>query len=375
MSDSRYARQELIPNWSQRKLANAKIAIAGCGALGNEVAKNCALLGIGNIWLVDYDTIEIHNLTRSVLFRESDIGRKKTEAVAQRMRELNQDIHIHQIDGKLEQSLGRGLLREMDVVIGCLDSVNARRELNKRCYFAGVPWIDGGINHYTGNVALFDPRKHEMACYRCKMNSSAWERYNEKYSCGLLKDNYREKTLATTIMTASTVAAYQVEIAVQLILGKSNFQSGTQLSIPLSQPKGFRTINFSLDLECPDHASIPSENSCPPHLFSLKDTPREIAEKLGLSKDWRVELPFEFVSKFTCYSCGHVELAKIPLKEVKRSQLQCPHCHETNREITKFFQIDANSVEADYGFHSLAICTREILQFFDGDRYWEIELI
>ncbi|RUS92298.1 hypothetical protein DSM106972_099530 [Dulcicalothrix desertica PCC 7102] len=179
MSDSRYDRLKLIPNWKQEKLANAKIAVVGCGALGNEVLKNLALLGIGNIWVVDYDTIEIHNLTRSVLFRESDIGRHKAEVVTERVKELNPDVQVYPVIGKLELAFGRGLLREMDVVLGCLDSVGARRSLNKRCYFAGVPWIDGGISHSSGNVALFDPRVPETACYRCKMDISAWERLNE----------------------------------------------------------------------------------------------------------------------------------------------------------------------------------------------------
>lgn len=67
MSDDKYDRLKRIPNWSQEKLANAKVAVFGCGALGNEVLKNLALLGVGHIWVVDYDTIEIHNLTRSLV--------------------------------------------------------------------------------------------------------------------------------------------------------------------------------------------------------------------------------------------------------------------------------------------------------------------
>ncbi len=144
--------------------------------------------------------------------------------------------------GKLETDFGRGLLSEMDVVLGCLDSVRARRLLNKICYSVGVPWIDGGINHYSGNVALFDPRVPDTACYRCKMDTSAWERFNESYSCGLLKDNYEEPKLATTIMTAAIVAAYQSEILVQILLDNSNAKPGTQLVLPVNQPVGFRTV-------------------------------------------------------------------------------------------------------------------------------------
>ena len=375
MPDLRYARQEQIPDWNQQKLSNAKVLIVGCGALGNEVAKNLSLLGIGSIYLLDYDTIEKHNLTRSVLFRESDIGRTKTEVIAQRIQELNPSINVYQINGKLEQALGRGLLKEMDAVLGCLDSVNARRELNKRCYFSSVPWIDGGISHLGGNVALFDPKQSDTACYRCKMNSSAWERYNERYSCGLLKDNYREKTLTTTIMSASIIAAYMSEITVQLLIsGKSNFSPGTQLYIPVSQPHGFRTINFSLDEQCPDHEDISLDSDFLPIRASLQETPREIALKLELSSDWQMELPFEFLSEFICDRCGYVESIRTPVKEVKKKQVSCPLCHADNRQMNKFFRINRLSREGDFSFNSFGICDREIIKFSDKDGFHFVEL-
>ncbi|GAB1545295.1 hypothetical protein NUACC21_79710 [Scytonema sp. NUACC21] len=375
ISDSKYDRLKLIPNWKQERLAKAKIAVVGCGALGNEVLKNLALLGIGNIWVVDYDTIEIHNLTRSVLFRESDIGRHKAEVVTERVKELNPDIQVYPVIGKLELAFGRGLVREMDVVIGCLDSVGARRLLNKRCYFAGVPWIDGGISHSSGNVALFDPRVPEAACYRCKMDTSAWERLNEKYSCGFLKDNYQEPKLATTIMTASIIAAYQVEVAVQLLLGDSSLKPGTQLILPVSVPIGFRTIEFSLDRECPDHWSIPKTQDIPYQQFSLDHTPRQVATKLDLGDDWKLELPFDFVSKLTCYNCGYVEPIQKPLQQIKQGQLKCPKCGESHREATKYFQITSVSEDADRTFWTFALCEREVIQYVHHKQCINIELV
>ncbi len=376
MSESRYSRHTLIPNWSQKKLTEAKVAVVGCGALGNEVLKNLALLGIGQIWVVDYDTIEIHNLTRSVLFRESDIGRAKTEVVAERVRELNPDACIHQIKGKLELAFGRGLLREMDVVLGCLDSVGARRELNRRCYFAGTPWIDGGITHNLGNVALFDPRIPETACYRCKMNTSAWARLNEKYSCGYLKDNYEDPKFATTIMTASVVAAYQVEVAVQLLLtGTSHLKPGTQLFLPVALPAGFRTIEFSLDQECPDHSSIPNNKSTPPQKFSLDNTPTHVANKLNLGNNWNLELPFNFVSRLTCHECGYVESVRKSKGEINKSQTRCPKCQKNGREPTEFFRVAINSEEAKQSFHDFALCDREIIKYVYNKKTINIEVV
>lgn len=375
MSQDRYARHSLIPNWKQERLAEAKVAVVGCGALGNEVLKNLALLGVGNIWVIDYDTIEVHNLTRSVLFRESDIGRYKAEVVTQRLKELNPDIHIHPIIGKLETDFGRGLLSEMDVVVGCLDSVRARRLLNKRCYSAGVPWIDGGINHSSGNVALFDPREPETACYRCKMDTSAWERFNERYSCGLLKDSYQEPRIATTIMTASVVAAYQAEVTVQLLLGSSNLQSGTQLVLPVSQPLGFLTIKFPVDKECPDHHSIPEERNEELPQFSLADTPAQVATKLGLDQDWKLELPFDFVSKAVCRKCGTVELIGTPRDQVRQSQKICSKCGYRDREIPHYYRLDHTHEDANRPFSFFKLCHRETIQYVHLNECIMVELV
>src|SRR4051794_34828877 len=80
----RYGRLRLIPWWRQERLAAAKVLVVGAGALGNEVLKNIALLGVGTTYLIDFDTVETSNLSRSVLFRHGDGGRPKAEVAAER---------------------------------------------------------------------------------------------------------------------------------------------------------------------------------------------------------------------------------------------------------------------------------------------------
>src|SRR5687768_295716 len=94
ISDDRYSRLRLIAWWDQEKLRRAKILVVGAGALGNEVLKNLALLGIGEVWVVDFDDIEDSNLTRSVLFRARDRGKNKAVAAADMVRDINPDTRI-----------------------------------------------------------------------------------------------------------------------------------------------------------------------------------------------------------------------------------------------------------------------------------------
>src|SRR5258707_3325621 len=73
----RYGRLRLIPWWRQERLSAARVLVVGAGALGNEVLKNLALLGVGTVYVIDLDTIETSNLSRSVLFRAEDGGQSK----------------------------------------------------------------------------------------------------------------------------------------------------------------------------------------------------------------------------------------------------------------------------------------------------------
>ncbi|MBI5958706.1 MAG: ThiF family adenylyltransferase, partial [Chloroflexi bacterium] len=139
----RYARLRLMQGYNQDVIEQARLMVVGAGALGNEVLKNLALLGVGYIYLVDFDTIEISNLTRSVLFRQSDMGRAKVEVAAERVRQINPDVNIIALKGDIAYDVGAGIFRQMDVVLGCLDNRGARMALNRTCWHVRRPWIDG----------------------------------------------------------------------------------------------------------------------------------------------------------------------------------------------------------------------------------------
>ena len=141
----------------QERVESAKVMVVGCGALGNEVLKNLALFGVGHIWIVDFDKVEIHNLNRSVLYRKADAERRrlKVEAAAERLKELNPNVEIHTIAGDFCHDVGLGLVMEMDVVIGCVDNRWTRFIINRFCMRAGKPWVDGGIDGLDGTVRVF----------------------------------------------------------------------------------------------------------------------------------------------------------------------------------------------------------------------------
>src|SRR5215203_7171615 len=92
--DGRFDRFKLIGWWDQARLARAKVLVIGAGALGNEIIKNLALLGVGNVLVADMDRIENSNLSRSVLYRANDNGQLKATAAANATRGIYPDMNV-----------------------------------------------------------------------------------------------------------------------------------------------------------------------------------------------------------------------------------------------------------------------------------------
>ncbi len=208
---------DLLSWYKMDVVKNAKVMVVGAGALGNEVLKNLALFGVGNIYIVDFDTIEYSNLTRSVLFREADAdkGYFKCEVAAHKVREINPNINVQYICGKLNTDVGLGLYRKMDVVIGCLDSRLSRLQLNRLCMRANVPWVEGGMENLTGNVRVF---KQGENCYECGLSENAKQSIFQRLSCaGVAHRNESVGRIPTTPVIASIIGAVETQEAMKLL--------------------------------------------------------------------------------------------------------------------------------------------------------------
>ncbi|WP_235905308.1 HesA/MoeB/ThiF family protein [Tautonia marina] len=252
--DDRYSRLRLISWWRQDRLAAAKVLVVGAGALGNEVLKNLALLGVGTVVVIDLDEVEASNLSRSVLFRAEDGGQPKAEVAARRAKELNPDVSIRAIHGDVITDIGLGLFAEMDVVIGCLDNREARLWVNRQCWKVGTPWVDAGIQEIQGVVRVFVPP--DSACYECGMTSRDYQLLNLRYSCPLLR---REDILAGKVPTAPTIAsimaAMEVQEALKLIHGMP-VQAGC-LHVFNGVANTFYTTELPRKEDCLSHETYP----------------------------------------------------------------------------------------------------------------------
>lgn len=207
----------LLSWFKKDKVKNAHVLVAGAGALGNEVVKNLTLFGIGHIYVVDFDRIEISNLTRSVMFREEDAYNHayKAEIVARRAMEINPQIKVTPIVGNLFSEVGFGLYRRADVVIGCLDSRIARYQLNRLSLRAGKSWIDGSIENLTGAVKVYTPG---LSCYECGLSREEFNHIMLRTGCAdVVRNQGNAGRVATTPISASIIGAMQVQEAMKII--------------------------------------------------------------------------------------------------------------------------------------------------------------
>jgi adenylyltransferase/sulfurtransferase len=201
----------------QQQVTAAHVMVVGCGALGNEVLKNLVLLGVVHLVVVDFDVVEVGNLSRSVLFSKADADahRLKVEVIAERVKAMNPAIEIQTICGDVAYDVGLSLIRRMDVVIGCVDSRWARYCINRLCMRAGVPWVDGAIEELEGTARVFIPGKN---CYACNLGPEGLGDMAKRMSCtGVIRRHEQTGTVPTTSLMASVIGAVQVQEAMKLV--------------------------------------------------------------------------------------------------------------------------------------------------------------
>ncbi len=300
----RYQRLKLIRWWDQDKLRNARVLVLGAGALGNEVVKNLALLGIGKVWIVDFDRIETTNLTRSALFRASDVGQWKTEVLALRASEINPDSTFTPLRTDVRYDLGLGFLSRMDLILGCLDNREARYAINRYCYLLQKPFIDGGLDTLNGSVSFFAPPA--TACYECTLSQVDRAELQKRISCLKSVDPEIKHHVPTAPTIASIIAGLQVQFAVRHLHGLQ-VPAGKRLGM-----YGLSDVFFDIALEISEDCGL--HTSVDPLEMQLQQMDRSekysLKSILDLAKSsWNAErLVWDFdrdlIIRLTCNECS-----------------------------------------------------------------------
>jgi adenylyltransferase/sulfurtransferase len=320
LEEGRFARLQAIEWWDQSLLDEARVLVVGAGALGNEVIKNLALLGLGNLAIIDMDRVEMSNLSRSVLFRQEDEGKSKAECAARSARAIYPDIRATAIAGNILSDVGLGYFRWAQVVVGALDNREARVFVNSVCAKANRPWIDAGIEVFQGIVRGFAPPL--TACYECTMSQVDWDLLNKRRSCSLLaRRALAHRGAPTTPTIASIIGGIQTQEVVKL-LHRMEALIGRGLVFE-GAGHNYYTVNYPIAPDCPWHDPA-SEIISMDDLNS--DTPLQLIwdraeERLG-GMD-AIDLSREMVDYLECARCGERERALASVEKISDDRALC----------------------------------------------------
>jgi molybdopterin/thiamine biosynthesis adenylyltransferase/rhodanese-related sulfurtransferase len=365
----RYSRHLIMPEVGmdgQLKLKQAKVLCIGTGGLGAPVGLYLAAAGVGRIGLVDFDSVDLTNLQRQILFGTQDIGRPKIEAAADRLRNLNPDIQIDQFETRLTGDHALDILKNYDIVVDGTDNFPTRYLVNDACVILGKPNVYGSIFRFEGQITIFGAPAGP--CYRCL--------YPEPPPPGLVPSCAEGGVLG---VLPGIVGAIQAAETLKLIIGKGEPLIGRLLLFDALAMR-FRELKLRKNPDCPvcgerptitkliDYAEfcgVRGEETASPAQAGVPEiAPRELKARLDRGDDLfvlDVREPHEYQ---ICNLGGHL----IPLGELSRRVNEL----DSSREIVAHCRSGKRSAEAVEFLRSAGF--RKVLNLKGGILAWSDEV-
>ena len=149
----------------QNCLKKASVLVVGAGGLGCPVLQNLAGMGVGNIGIIDFDVVQISNLHRQHLYSYQDLGKKKVNVAAKKIKFLNPYIVIHKFDHELNTQNAASIIKPFDIVVDCSDNFATRYLVNDYCIYLNKILVHGSISNYSGQISVFN--YNGGPSYRC----------------------------------------------------------------------------------------------------------------------------------------------------------------------------------------------------------------
>jgi molybdopterin/thiamine biosynthesis adenylyltransferase len=343
LHEDRYSRLRLIPWWDETRIRAARVLVVGAGALGNEILKNLALLGFQKVVVVDLDRIEESNLSRAVLFRDSDVGDTKAEVAARSYESLCPGAAVKPISADVIHQVGLGLFSWSDLIIAGLDNREARLWINRAAWKTNRPWVDGAIEGINGVVRVFVPGA--PPCYECTLGETDWALLERRMSCNLLlAEADVQGKVATTPTISSIIAGVEVQEAMKLIHGLPTLAGHGYIFEGLNHTS--YVVEYTANADCMSHYTFGrvirlKERSSDLTLEQLRERARQDLH----SQDVTIEFSRDIIHQLVCPRCNAIEALFVPVGTVSYEQGRCPADGNMRRVVT----LHSYSGEADLG--------------------------
>jgi molybdopterin/thiamine biosynthesis adenylyltransferase/rhodanese-related sulfurtransferase len=236
----RYSRHLIMPEVGmegQQKLKAAKVLCIGAGGLGSPLALYLTAAGVGTLGIVDFDVVDYTNLQRQIIHSTADVGRKKLDSAAEKLKAINPYINLRTFDTRLTSANALELFREFDIIADGTDNFPTRYLVNDACVLTGKPNVYGSIFRFEGQASVF--ATEEGPCYRCL--------YPEPPPPGLVPSCAEGGVLG---ILPGLVGVIQATETIKLILGQGDPLIGRLLLVDALGMK-FRELKLRKSPDCP----------------------------------------------------------------------------------------------------------------------------
>lgn len=237
---ARYGRHLVLPEVGiegQLRLRAAAVLVVGAGGLGSPLALYLAAAGVGRIGLVDFDTVDLSNLQRQILYGTGDVGRPKLDAACERLRQVNPHVIVEPHAVRLAADNAMRILGGYDLVVDGTDNFPTRYLVNDACVLSGKPNVYGSIFRFEGQVSVFHPGRGP--CYRCL--------FPEPPAAGTVPNCAEGGVLG---ILPGVIGTLQATEAIKLILGRGTPLVGRLLLFDALHMR-FRELELRRDPACP----------------------------------------------------------------------------------------------------------------------------
>ena len=234
----RYSKQIILKKIGiigQKKIFSAKVLVVGVGGLGCPLVLYLANTGVGNIGLVDNDTVDLSNLNRQIIFNNSDVGKSKVAQAKKSLNKINKKIKVKIYKNRLNENNIKKILNNYDIICDCSDNFATRYLLNDYSLKNQKTLISAAISKFDAHVFNFN-FKRNVPCYRCFMP----EMPDLENKCDT------EGILPTVAGIAGSLQANEV---VKSILDKKNELVGKMIVFNTLN-LNFRTVKLSKNSNC-----------------------------------------------------------------------------------------------------------------------------
>jgi len=243
----RYSRHLIMPEVGmegQQKLKAARVLCIGAGGLGSPLALYLAAAGVGTLGIVDFDVVDFTNLQRQIIHSTADVGRKKLDSAAEKLKAINPFVNVKKIETRLSSANALELFRDFDIIADGTDNFPTRYLVNDACVLTGKPNVYGSIFRFEGQASVF--ATEEGPCYRCL--------YPEPPPPGLVPSCAEGGVLG---ILPGLVGVMQATEVIKLILGAGEPLIGRLLLIDALGMK-FRELKLRKNPDCPACGTHPT---------------------------------------------------------------------------------------------------------------------